>query len=92
MIEPDMFPVYFVIVEPVSPGQTRVYQMQVLTILKVVEGDWSDYREVYDTYIVPLVATGRNVFYYTFLREPDNPLKWKNVRDVIKEYMEEERE
>ena len=89
MINP-ILPVYFVIVEPVSTAQTRMVQMQVLTLLNVVEGDLSDYSDVYDSYVAPLTAMGRNVYYYVFLREPNNPFGQKALFDMIKAFIQHE--
>ena len=71
-------PVYFVVVEP---ARTSLIQFQILNILKVVEGDIADYNDVYESYVAPLTAQGRNVFYYIFSREVDNPFR-ERVEEV----------
>lgn len=68
-------PVYFVIVEPEVP--TQYPQFQILTILHVVEADLFDYDTVYEKYIGPLHAQGRNVYTHIYRREPDNPFREK---------------
>jgi hypothetical protein len=67
-----------------------MHQFQILTILRVVEGDLSDYGDVYDTYVAPLVSMGRNVFYYTFTRTPSNPFGQKALFDMMKEFIRNE--